>query len=1380
MKAFAPVRRCRGTRLNRGFALLLILVAVTLITLLALGMLAISERDRLSAHGISNGERTELLAQAALEHATALLDHNIPQPLPPGVDPNPLTVGDTSPDHVGHYPPTNWVVSPGLLTLIGPGNTASSVKYVQLSSSTTDPYTPVTSGSTADPNLNAEQVTSISSGTATYPIRGDGQPLYAGWVNILKDPTQPASATNPLVGRYAFWIDDESAKVNVNMAYGKPANVNLTYSDPVSQMVPTITTSTVSTGTSNPIITTQTLANAPNGGDFSEMWLMNQYQIQSNGIPAVNTYLYNGQNGTQDRRTPGTFAIKIPTTDPSGNVDSTFYPLWHPAAINLDFLLQAAGDTTYANDRFNIANWVHNVSGVNGTEPIYNWRPLVNPEQIKSFLTTNPSSTYENLKFNITTKARSPEFNVFGKSRLYLESRPPLWNSDMFFQWNYDADGPEYFQGTETLAGSWSPNLTGIDSVVNAIEDKLTRQDWPGMPAKSLYDKWAQQTDGNAGGNGSADMLREIDQIAWNIAAWGTYAADRDPAYNVGYSGYVSDQTNINNTYSPWPGSTNLAYFLNNWSAMWGGTSAIVPNVISQRQYNAWCQKGPLSGKAILPWFPQPLVNEVAIEINIIDPSTGLPMTDPNNVSSGYYVSLGMQYELYNPVGMPPFRTEGGDSAGATTFPIELSYSMVDSPYSEVGSQSIDFYWGATSGPIASGAYDNNVNKGDSTNLLALGGSLRGSNTEVMDTGTGQNISNATAVRDDTDLLPGSIYVIQSQQHTNVATQAGYQSVDSAAYVLSTPVGTETALALDHNPNTLNPQSPPANAPKFTGRTLSIRSLTFRLVSATVHNKGTAAFVCQLIPVWDSGDTAAALQPPAGQAGVISFGASRGSPINLDVAQIVANGGGQQVISMEIEDPRNGGNSNAWVSHPDVSNAEQTQVPLSGTYGEDNSIGYQNSMVTSLSPSIDTGTGIDSKYRWFDCGRQYYDSVDNRPSIGMLSTVPLGMQRNIPFDSLKFTPNSDPSYPPDWLLLDIVAPSLRPYSYMNSAMGKVNLNAQIYNGGDTVWPNTSVGPGNPARWQPLQAVFQNMESSSTVAGAATSPSTVVGNIISHTAASSAGGLSPAEKGDGTHPGVYDYVGELCDTMGVADGGGNVTSSTTTDPAGQWEAEGLIRNVANLITTKSNTFTVWGIAQSIQKSPLSKNYGTYDPNAGDSIGSTKRFTSTIERYVWPGKDGVPGNGAVNTSGNYIHTASGTDNTDSYDGASSSYYSGLPKVGLFPWLPLPVPQLGADAGSPAPANTALGPLTNPQWPLLDGPDIPTFPNVPAPNVASLLTNRTTRYDYGQRSANTGGQANAWGTDDPTATVNWTQTTLENANNPVRAWMKYRTMDFRYLDQ
>ena len=39
-------------------------------------------------------------------------------------------------------------------------------------------------------------------------------------MNVLRNPSQTASSNNAIIGRYAFWVDDEGAKININTADG--------------------------------------------------------------------------------------------------------------------------------------------------------------------------------------------------------------------------------------------------------------------------------------------------------------------------------------------------------------------------------------------------------------------------------------------------------------------------------------------------------------------------------------------------------------------------------------------------------------------------------------------------------------------------------------------------------------------------------------------------------------------------------------------------------------------------------------------------------------------------------------------------------------------------------------------------------------------------------------------------------------------------------------------------------------------------------------------------------------------------------------------------------------------------------------------------------
>src|SRR5207248_2576038 len=51
-------------------------------------------------------------------------------------------------------------------------------------------------------------------------------PMRVAWVPIVKDPTTAASSSNQIIGRYGFWIDDESSKINLNTAVGKPTGMD--------------------------------------------------------------------------------------------------------------------------------------------------------------------------------------------------------------------------------------------------------------------------------------------------------------------------------------------------------------------------------------------------------------------------------------------------------------------------------------------------------------------------------------------------------------------------------------------------------------------------------------------------------------------------------------------------------------------------------------------------------------------------------------------------------------------------------------------------------------------------------------------------------------------------------------------------------------------------------------------------------------------------------------------------------------------------------------------------------------------------------------------------------------------------------------------------
>jgi hypothetical protein len=453
----------------------------------------------------------------------------------------------------------------------------------------------------------------------------------------------------------------------------------------------------------------------------------------------------------------------------------------------------------------------------------------------------------------------------------------------------------------------------------------------------------------------------------------------------------------------------------------------------------------------------------------------------------------------------------------------------------------------------------------------------------------------------------------------------------------------------------------------------------------------------QLVPVWDTHDPGTApaptsWDPPAPPTPPISLAPPGDDPndfiefnFTLDPASFSS---GQAITrSLEVADPRIGGLARSWQQALNFTTATAQAADTLGS-------------INSATTGYDT-----SKLAFIDFTQP--GPASNRPSTGFVSVLPTGMQRGIAGSTVTLRPNAANNALPDWLLLDLLAPNvvatnLGNMSYMNTTTGKINVNTQIR-------PNAGSFALNP-RFVPLQALVQDMRPSSTVIGQTppTAASAVVQAILDHSLATS----SVTGHNYGA-PSVYDYDGEICEIEGVAnvDEGGSPTGL-------DWNKESIIRNLASTLTTKSNVFSVWGVAQTVKKNPANTDpakQGIFETRAGgavadDSVTGEKRFQAVIERYVWPGNDSVPGNGHVTGSG-------GT-----YDRLS--------------------------AGQTQPGNPP--PPAGGTWEQIDGPDSPTYPVPP--------------------------NGDPWAAQAP----QYVSTTLDSSNNPARALMKYRVIYFKVLTE
>ena len=1093
-------------REQRGMALIVVLALIVMTTILIVAFTVSMRTERQAASSMANDQRAKLLAQSALEHAVAILDSNIPQPVTSGVLPP---------------SPTNWIVSPGLLTLVhGSGN----IRTVPLSSNPIKGYPQANPG---DANLNVKSVK-----INDYAIVSTNTPLRVAWIPVLKDPLAAASSTNPIAGRYAFWMDDENAKINVNTAYGKPSAASMNFSE-----VNPMATKTLDSGSTDPKV-----------GPFAPR--------------------------------PSAYATAAQMANSVGTNPVQFYPLWHPSAVNIGLL----GTDL---DRNAMVDWIYNTASGKPS-----WRLLSSPEQIKQFVTANADSFYRNNKFLLTASGRDPEFNVFGKSRLFLDKRIPNIYDNRYFQFDRDQYGPMYFHGYENAQRRFNlavntpyvPDQTGLAHVANNISRLLARKDWPGMPARSFVDKW--------GGTGIGE--READQVAWNITVMGNYAGGAEDVANSGgwaediepLSAYLRNQDSATAPSTNWPGRA--------------------------------IRKGFLSGKAIVPYLPRAMVTEFAMTV-LPEPVAPI-VADP--ALQKYRLKITYSVEFYLGDKVPPNRIKG-QFAQKFVF-TSFEYVITDST--------------GTSAAQSMNRYDQ-------------GAGVRYFQGSLAPPENAPNTENYT-------VRPGQYYVVTSDLPSpiNGLNQRWIYPRQWPADQFS-----HSATSTSFGANAI-----PSAPTQFQG-TVTI-SGKLRLVTLVVNNDNSMPI--QLIPVWDAQDGNAAMAPPGTGEDRIPFTfqidlAALG-PLNTPVTR-----------SFQIADARLGGIASKW-----------TAIPSSATDVDPDTLGAENDATTAILSQLKK-----DKWGYFDNQNAFYASSP-RSAIGLISSLPTGQQRGLAGETLKLQPSGSSADLPDWLLLDLFAPTISPHTKMNSTLGKVNVNAKID-------PDFGI-----SRWQPLQAVFENLKASTTAGVGAASPSPVVQNILDHTLA--AGG------NDFGAQGIYDYPGEICEIAGVADSG-------LTD----WDKETLIRNLANILTTRSNTFSVWGVAQTIKKKTGNSNYGVFE--AGDIITGEKRFQAMVERYVWPGNDGVSGNARV-------------DATGKYDRISSPLWD--PAVKARPWDPVRVASKagGSDRWDEDPAPGG-------QWAALDGPDAPTYSPVSSPGKS-------------------------W------AAVPYQNTSMEQANNPLSALMKYRILSFKYL--
>lgn len=184
-------RRC-----DRAMALLVVLSVIVLLTLLVVSLTLAMRLERGAAHYYVERSRADLFAREGIEAAAAAL-------------------------HQSTATNRRWISMPGRIV-------SSTNKLSDPAAEVTELFSgPAGSADTNAPDLNRV----VLSDDEKEAITGQsGQPMRVAWIYVRRDGTRTSSplpdTSNPIIGRYAYWTDDEGSRIDINTAWKRLGNSN--------------------------------------------------------------------------------------------------------------------------------------------------------------------------------------------------------------------------------------------------------------------------------------------------------------------------------------------------------------------------------------------------------------------------------------------------------------------------------------------------------------------------------------------------------------------------------------------------------------------------------------------------------------------------------------------------------------------------------------------------------------------------------------------------------------------------------------------------------------------------------------------------------------------------------------------------------------------------------------------------------------------------------------------------------------------------------------------------------------------------------------------------------------------------------------------------
>lgn len=1106
------------------------LITLSIVVILLVGFLSTMLTERRAATAFEDTRRVELIAAGAVSHAIDVLRTNIPEPARLAEGPR-------------NAPGENWVTNPGRLTVIREGKEPV---YIPLHTGevTEAPKPGPRDAESVDlnqplPGETTPAITGLAAGTGA-----DRPPMRVRWVNLQRDPAKIAGAENPLAARYAFWMDDESSRLNINTALGKPAPGKDASFD--AQLA---------------------------AGFLTPLFSRGSKQI------------------TYNQAAPPEWA------------------LGRPQSVNLDVLFDSPEQLQH--DRL--------------LDHLFLQGYTRQPEAIMDFITLKGAAArewFDRSRFELTAYSRAPEFNAFGRSRLFTTYVPGSLEGGPSYQQPFLFDPTGAYSGLNpTGSNGLSPHeVLHLNSLLGTFGFTSTVQDEDG----------ASVLGGNVVNRAQVEMINDYLHRRWpgysrSFAEKYGEAEARQIALNAALMARMATtQMGANLT------NFTRAYTARTTSVNYAPASNEMPGRTPERMY--WRFPGVGKNGLFLPQTPGPHVTEVRLFVRAT-PASPAPKNNPallGGKTQPRYVQYWFEAEYY----MHPF----GPVVDLAEFPVRTDYFEAEA----VGFQRQQF------GPKDPSEDRFDKDWTEPTNLGKLIIQPKTGGTEKIGPLGAKFSGEAVPNR---RIYTSEVFTF-GQRPSKLPIISGTDFSEWDPHVFDAASGTVTV------------------------------NIRFR--------PGVGVF-------------SAAGRPRQ----MIPLGETREDTLKATFTVNLQEVNRDQAVSWQINDPRLSHDLAQWEANKQGPGApSEVGTPKLPNVNEPAESSPEKSKYRYLQRAPNG-----AKLTGFEIDRpDEYDPRSRVSSPGYWALLHTGMQSGKPWRTLDFGPENattsaltgNDTSPPDWLFLDLLGATypmandqwriegrqpdeFATASFMNSTAGQINLNSRIY-------PRTPYF-APPERLRPLQAVFQYLPG-------VNNAKTVAAAIEAYQ----------------TDAQVFDYVGEISQVLA------GVTTGAT-----PWQRESVLRNMAGVLTTKSNTFGVWGAAQMVKKLPKNRSYDRFE--RGDHVVAEKRFYALVERYVWAGRDGLPGNAHTNSQGRWDRLAAQSSTISTASGVPETLF-GLP-------------------GSPPlfRSGQRLNLDTSGAYAEFDGPE-------------RVGMNPFTEVALGK--------------------VRWRESSLEDAYNPPQALIKYRVVSFKYLDQ